>query len=80
MSKMSIIKLRYVCMGIFERALCILWIGVMDWSLRVESWRGVLEWNLGGKFWCGAENLILVVKFCLSVNYAIAKNKLLLIC
>ena len=35
-------------------ALCILWSGVMEWSLGLESWSGVLsgflEWNIGVKF------------------------------
>ena len=30
-------------------ALCILWSGVMDWSLGLEPWSGALEWILGVK-------------------------------
>ena len=33
------------------RALCILWSGVMDWSLGLEPWSGVLEWILGVEPW-----------------------------
>ena len=32
-------------------ALCILWSGVMDWSLGLEPWSGVLEWILGVELW-----------------------------
>ena len=32
-------------------ALCILWSGVLDWSLGLESWSGVLEWILGVEPW-----------------------------
>ena len=31
-------------------ALCILWTGVMNWSLGLESWSGILECILGVKF------------------------------
>ena len=31
----------------FVSALCILWSGVMEWSLGVESKSGVLEANVG---------------------------------
>ena len=34
-------------------ALCILWSGVLDWSLGVEPWSGVLEWNIGVEYWSG---------------------------
>ena len=27
-----------------DLALCILWSGIMDWSLGLESWSGVLVW------------------------------------
>ena len=30
----------------FRTAQCILWTGVMDWSLGLVSWDGVLEWIL----------------------------------
>ena len=33
--------------GATHLALRILWSGVMDWSLGLESWSGVLEWILG---------------------------------
>ena len=50
-------------------AMCILWSGVMDRSLRLESWSGVLEWILGVEPWneimSVTENSILVVKFVL---------------
>ena len=46
--------------------LCILWSGVMDCSLGLESWGGVLEWILGVEPWneilSVTENSILVVK------------------
>ena len=48
-------------------ALCILWSGVMDWSLGLESWSGVLEWIFGVEPWSEilsvTETSILVVKF-----------------
>ena len=32
-------------------ALCILWSGVMDWSLGLEPWSRVFEWILGVELW-----------------------------
>ena len=50
-----------------NKALCILWSGVMDWSLGLELWSGVLGWILGVEPWSEissvTENSILVVKF-----------------
>ena len=34
-----------------HRALCILWIEVMDWSLELELWSEILEWILGVEHW-----------------------------
>ena len=53
--------------AMFLWAPCILWIGVMDWSLGLEPWSGVLEWILGVEPWsemleCVRETFILVVK------------------
>ena len=33
------------------KAPCILWSGVMEWSLGVEAWSGVLEWIFGVEPW-----------------------------
>ena len=50
-----------------KMALCILWSGVMDWRIGLESWSGVMEWILGVETWSEnlsvTENSILVVKF-----------------
>ena len=42
-------------------ALCILWIGVLDWNHGVEYWSVFLEWNLGVKCWSERETFTLVV-------------------
>ena len=63
--------------GKLRRALCILWSGVMDWSLGLESWSGVLEWILGVEPWSDilsvTEKSILVVKFVSGRRYANTK-------
>ena len=38
-------------MAVIKEALCILWSGVMDWSLGLEPLSGVLEWILGVELW-----------------------------
>ena len=38
-----------------DKALCVLWIKVMDWSLGVASWTEVLEWILGVQPWTQSE-------------------------
>ena len=37
--------------GATHLALCIVWSGVMDWSLGLEPWSGVFEWILGVELW-----------------------------
>ena len=34
-------------------ALCILWIGVMDWSHGLEPWIVAMEWSIGVDSWSG---------------------------
>ena len=67
-------------------ALCISWIGVLDWSRGVEKWSGFLEWNLGGKFarlnLDHADQLVFMYKpllICLSLLILIFVTYLLLV-
>ena len=48
-------------------ALCIIWIGVLDWDHGVEYWSSFLKWNLGEAFWSETENVFCFTPKCLSM-------------